>query len=88
MLNKIKDLKRQAWGLAEKDSVDEFGIPDELKKKSLFGDHFARLLINDCLQACENIAVANQQLDGSFYAGKKAGAFECSEALKAYLGKS
>lgn len=42
--------------------------------------------VSECLEAaanlCEDIGVANQALEGSYSAGKKAGAFACLEAIR------
>lgn len=35
-----------------------------------------------CADACEAIAFKHQQTEGSYAAGKKAGALECAEALR------
>lgn len=35
-----------------------------------------------CAAKCEAIALHHQQADGTYAAGKKAGAFECAEALR------
>lgn len=36
-----------------------------------------------CVEVCREIGAAHQQDDGTYAAGKKAGAFECADALTA-----
>jgi purine nucleoside permease len=40
-----------------------------------------------CADICEQIALKHQQKEGTYAAGKKAGAFECCEALRADVPK-
>lgn len=35
-----------------------------------------------CATACDEIALRHQQTEGTYAAGKKAGAFECADALR------
>ncbi len=37
----------------------------------------------ECAATCDKIALKHQQAEGSYAAGKKAGAFECAEMLRA-----
>lgn len=42
----------------------------------------ARRAMANGADACEQIAMKHQQAEGSYAAGKKAGAFECAEVLR------
>lgn len=47
-----------------------------------FAAEAARRAVANGAGACDEIAMKHQQADGAYAAGKKAGAFECAEALR------
>lgn len=47
-----------------------------------FAAEAVRRAVANGADACEQIAMMHQQTDGTYAAGKKAGAFECAEALR------
>lgn len=48
-----------------------------------FAAEAARRAIANGANACDQIALKHQQTESTYAAGKKAGAFECAEALRA-----
>lgn len=49
-------------------------------------EKFAELIVRECAQRCEDIAIKNQVEETTYAAGKKAGAFECAADLKQHFG--
>lgn len=47
-----------------------------------FVEELLSIAREDGVQKCEAIALRHQQVEGTYAAGKKAGAFECAEALR------
>lgn len=47
-----------------------------------FAEVAARRAMVTAADTCEQIAMKHQQAEGSYAAGKKAGAFECAETLR------
>lgn len=43
---------------------------------------FARALMEHASNQCEEVAMKHQRVEGTYSAGKKAGAMECAELLK------
>ena len=51
-----------------------------------FAEKFAELIVQECAQRCEEVAIKHQVEETTYAAGKKAGAFECAADLKEHFG--
>ena len=67
---------------------DQTGNEFDLNYKPLdaFLEKFAELIVRECAQRCEKIAVKHQVEETTYAAGKKAGAFECATDLLQHFG--
>ena len=73
MNERIRELADQAGYYIDPDFDIEFEV-------------FAELIVRECAQRCEDIAIKHQVEETTYAAGKKAGAFECAVDLKEHFG--
>ena len=55
---------------------------DDPKFLQKYSEKFAELIINECARRCKEIALKHQVEETTYAAGKKAGAFECADAIR------
>jgi len=80
MNEKIKALAEQAsFRLGQSTAANNAHLDQQLEE-------FAKLIVQECSAECQQIAFKHAQVDGSYAAGKKAGAFECEARLRDYFG--
>jgi hypothetical protein len=85
MNERIRELAEQAGFSAHRDGqlytskLEHLPITDTIEK-------FAELIVRECAQRCEDIAIKHQVEETTYAAGKKAGAFECAADLKQHFG--
>ena len=84
MNERIRELRREAekW-VADNFSTDELGPYEWWDKEE---QKFAELIVRECAQRCEEVAIKHQVEETTYAAGKKAGAFECAADLKEHFG--
>jgi len=79
--NRLKQLRDQALEQYTYEDADG----NSNRGTRLNEQKFAELIIQECIDRAETIALKHQQEDGSYAAGKKAGAFECARDLQPFI---
>lgn len=69
---------------ARRDGRETF-LPDEVQAFAIGFDIAWVKCVEHATKICEEIWMKHQQLEGTYSAGKKAGAIECTETLKEFL---
>lgn len=83
MNDRIKDLMEQSTYDC---TVFGEGFSGPTIVRKLRPEKFAELIVRECAQRCEDIAIKHQVEETTYAAGKKAGAFECATDLRQHFG--
>lgn len=84
MNQRIQELIEQAttevWGNNEYNGAPEF------EGTKLDAEKLAELIVKECVNISEEVAIKHWPKENTYDAGKKAGAFECAKEIKKHFG--